>query len=374
MDKTVMPAGEDQSAMQNEAAQLPAMRGPSRLLVVDDDERNRKLLGAMLRAEGYVTLEAANGIEALEQARQEQPAVVLLDVMMPGMDGYEVAQRLKTDPATSSMPIVMVTALDDRDSRLKGLEAGAEEFVTKPVDRLELRVRVRNLLRLKEFSDFLADHNRILDAQVQERTRQLQDSYREIIFTMTAAAEYKDEETGAHVRRISHYTSLLAQTMGLGAEFADLMFYSSPMHDVGKIAIPDRVLLKPDRLTPEEWVIMQSHAALGAKMLENGTTPYVKLGAEIALSHHERWDGSGYPNGLKGEAIPLSGRIMNICDQYDALRSQRPYKPPFTHEKAVEIITRGDGRTLPGHFDPAVLDAFIQCAGEFAEIFGSHAD
>jgi len=374
MDMPLKMGSEAMASAQDEAAHLPRARGPAKLLVVDDDERNRKLLDTMLRAEGYVTVDAANGLDALEQARKELPAVVLLDVMMPGMDGYEVARQLKADPATSSIPIVMVTALADRDSRLRGLEAGAEEFVTKPVDRLELRVRVRNLLRLKEYSDFLADHNRILDAQVRERTRQLQDSYREIVFTMTTAAEYKDEDTGAHVQRISYYTSLLAQTLGLGSEFTELMFYASPMHDIGKIGIPDRVLLKPDRFTPEEWAIMQTHAALGAKMLAQGNTPYVKLGAEIALAHHERWDGTGYPNGLKGEAIPLSGRIMNICDQYDALRSRRPYKPPFPHEKAVEIITQGDGRTLPGHFDPAVLDAFIKCVDGFAEIFSTHAD
>ncbi|MFZ1060198.1 MAG: two-component system response regulator [Candidatus Rokuibacteriota bacterium] len=374
MDETVISGSDVFPTANGGAARIPGARGPAKLLVVDDDERNRKYLHALLRAEGYITVEAANGHDALEQARLEQPAVVLLDVMMPGMDGYEVARQMKADPATSTIPIVMVTALADRDSRLRGLGAGAEEFVSKPVDSLELRVRVRNLLRLKEYSDFLADHNRILDAQVRERTRQLQDSYREIIFTMTAAAEYKDEDTGAHVQRISYYTALLAQTLGLGDEFTDLMFYASPMHDIGKIGIPDRILLKPGKFTPEEWTIMQTHAALGAKMLAQGSTPYVKAGAEIALAHHERWDGSGYPNGLKGEAIPLSGRIMNICDQYDALRSQRPYKPPFPHEKTIEIITRGDGRTQPGHFDPAVLEAFGKCTDGFAEIFSTHAD
>ncbi len=347
---------------------------PARVLIVDDDERNRKLLGTVLRAEGYATMEAAGGREALALAQSAPPDIVLLDVMMPEMDGYEVARRLKADPATASVPIVMVTALDDRESRLRGLEAGAEEFVTKPADRTELRVRVRNLLRLKEYSDFLADHNRILDAQVQKRTQELRDSYREVIFTMTTAAEFKDEETGAHVQRISHYTSLLARTLGMGSEFTDLMFYASPMHDIGKIGIPDRILLKQGSLTADEWAIMQTHSALGAKILARGHSPYVKLGAEIALSHHERWDGSGYPSGLKGEAIPLSGRIMNICDQYDALRSQRPYKAPFTHARTIEIITRGDGRTLPDHFDPEVLAAFVRCADDFADIFNRLAD
>jgi putative two-component system response regulator len=346
---------------------------PARVLVVDDEERNRKLLVAMIEAEGYSAAEAADGTQALELARQSPPDLVLLDIMMPGVDGYEVARQLKAAEATRSVPIVMVTALDDRESRLRGLEAGAEEFVTKPVDRSELRVRVRNLLRLKEYSDFLANHNRVLDAQVKERTRALSESHRETIFIMTAAAEHKDEDTGVHIERISFYTSLLAKGLGLGEPFAELVFYASPMHDVGKIGIPDHILLKPEAHTAAERAIMQTHAALGAQILAKGHTPYVRLGAEIALTHHERWDGSGYPRGLQGDEIPIAGRIMNICDQYDALRSRRPYKPALSHEKAVEIITRGDGRTAPGHFDPALLDAFRQCAGKFAAIYGSHA-
>ncbi|MDP1604000.1 MAG: response regulator, partial [Legionella sp.] len=215
---------------------MNAVKEPARILVVDDEDRNRRLLVAMLEAEGYAALEAAGGAQALELARQSPPDIILLDNMMPGMDGYEVARALKADAATKAIPVVMVTALDDRDSRLRGLEAGAEEFITKPVDRNELRIRVRNLLRLKEFSDFLANHNRILDTQVKERTRQLAASYRETIATMTRAASYKDEETGAHVARISFYTVELARSLGLDAEFCDVIHYASPMHDVGKIA------------------------------------------------------------------------------------------------------------------------------------------
>lgn len=349
-------------------------KNAARILVVDDEERNRRLLVAMLEADGYTATEAADGAQALDLARQSPPDIVLLDIMMPGMDGYEVARALKLDAATKAIPVVMVTALDDHDSRLRGLEAGAEEFVTKPVNRNELRIRVRNLLRLKEFSDFLADHNRILEAQVQERTRQLSSSYRETIVTMTRAASYKDEETGAHVARISFYTVELAQALGLDADFCDTIHYASPMHDVGKIAIPDAILGKPGTFEPQEWAIMKTHAALGGKLLRGTDSPYLVMGAEIADGHHERWDGGGYPLGLAGEAIPFSARIMNICDQYDALRSKRPYKPAFTHEKALEIITVGDGRTMPSHFDPAVLAAFKGCVGRFRNIFEAHQD
>ena len=347
---------------------------PARILVVDDEERNRRLLVAMLEAEGYTALEAADGPQALELARESPPDLVLLDIMMPGMDGYEVAQQLKADAATTAIPVVMVTALDDRESRLRGLEAGAEEFVTKPVDRNELRVRVKNLLRLKEFGDFLADHNRILEAQVKERTRQLTSSYRETIATMARAASYKDEETGAHVARISFYTVELAQALGLDAQFRDTVHYASPMHDVGKIAIPDAILGKPGKFEAHEWEIMKTHAGLGAKLLRGTDSPYLVMGAEIAQAHHERWDGGGYPLGLAGEAIPLAARIMNICDQYDALRSKRPYKPALTHDKALEIITVGDGRTQPSHFDPAVLEAFKSCVGRFRDIFEAHSE
>jgi len=251
---------------------------------------------------------------------------------------------------------------------------GAEEFLNKPVDRAELWIRVRNMLRLKEYQNFLAEHNRILEDQVAERTQALRDAYKDTIFTMVRAAEFKDEETGAHVQRISFYCRDMAEELGMDAHFCDELFHASPMHDIGKIAIPDAVLLKPGGFTPEEWAVMKGHAAFGAKILERGGSPYTKMGAEIALNHHERWDGTGYPNGSRGEAIPFPARLMNIADVYDALRSKRPYKPAFTHERAVEIITVGDGRTQPGHFDPQVLDAFGRCAERWREIYETNAD
>jgi len=346
--------------------------GAARVLVVDDEEGNRRLLSAMLEIEGYVALEAVDGEQALDLARRHPPDLVLLDIMMPNMDGFEVARVLKAAEATRSVPIIMVTALTNRAALVKALEAGAEEFISKPVDRLELRMRMKNLLKLKEYSDFLADHNRILETRVKERTHQLTASYRETITTMTRAAAYKDEETGAHVSRISFYTVELARALGLSDEFCEIIHYASPMHDVGKIAIPDAILQKPGALEPHEREIMKTHTTLGGRLLRGTDSPYLVMGAEIAEGHHERWDGGGYPLGLAGEAIPLSARIMNICDQYDALRSQRPYKPAFSHDKASEIITVGDGRTMPSHFDPAVLSVFKQCAGRFRDIFEAH--
>jgi cyclic di-GMP phosphodiesterase len=344
------------------------------VLVVDDEESNRRVLHAMLEAEGYRITLAPDGPQALAAAAAQTPDLVLLDVMMPGMDGFEVTARLKADGRMRGVPVILCTALDDRDARLHGLKAGAEDFVTKPIDRVELMIRVRNLLKLKEYSDFLANYNRLLEERVTERSRELTASYRETIVTLNRAASYKDEETGAHVSRISFYTAELAAELGLDAAFRDTIHHASPMHDVGKIAIPDAILLKPGRFAPDEWEVMKTHSGLGAKLLAGGRSPYLAMGAEIALSHHERWDGGGYPDGLAGEAIPLSARIMNICDQYDALRSKRSYKPAFAHERTLEIIIVGDGRTLPAHFDPEVLEAFKSCAGRFRDIYESHEE
>jgi len=347
---------------------------PARILVVDDEERNIKLLEVLLHAEGYATLSASNGRNALAVAAAEIPDLILLDIMMPDMDGFETVAQLKGDPRTQPVPVIMVTALDDRESKLRALEAGAEEFLAKPIDRADLRVRVRNLLRLKEYGDFLANHNHILEEQVKQRTAQLEEAYRDTLLTLVRAAEHKDEETGLHVRRISHYCRVLAEAMDMPVDFQGDIYLASPMHDIGKIGIPDHILLKQGGFTPEEWSIMKTHSALGASILTSGTSPYTRMGAEIALNHHEHWDGSGYPNGLKGEAIPLAARIMQICDVYDALRSRRPYKPAIDHAQVVDIITRGDGRTRPDHFDPAVLACFVGQAERFAAIHEQHAD
>ena len=342
-----------------------------KVLIVDDDERNCKLLLAMVQQEGHECQTAMDGKQALQVAQQWLPDLILLDVMMPEMDGFEVARRLKADDKTRVTPIIFLTALTDRDSRLQGLDAGAEEFLNKPIDRIELVIRMRNLLRIKEYNDFLAHHNQILEKQVREQTAELWDTRLEIVRSLGRAAEYRDNETGYHIIRMSRFSQLIAQAMGLGDTRAELLLHASPMHDIGKVGIADHILLKPGKLTPEEWQIMKEHTTIGAEILRaNKQSELMELAATVAISHHERWDGSGYPNGLAGENIPVEGRIVALADVFDALTSERPYKKAWPIEEAIAEIKKQSG----SHFEPRIVHLFLEMLPEVLTVRDQYLD
>ena len=344
----------------------------AKILMVDDDQSVVELMAELLRKQGFQFSSARDGVEGLEKAKEFLPDLIILDISMPRMDGFEVCRRLRGDAVTQRIPVVMFTGLSDRSMRIKGLSVGANDFLTKPVDNTEILVRVGNLLKIKKYQDFLEAHSRILEMKVEERTRQLREALLDTVQRLTLAAEYRDEDTYVHVKRISYYTAVIVKRLGIPQPEADLMFYSSPMHDIGKVGIPDTILLKPGPLTSGEFEIMKTHTTIGARILRGSGSPYLRSAEKFAVSHHERWDGSGYPMGLRGQDIPIEGRILGIIDQYDALRSRRPYKPALDHEEAVRILTVGNEKSSPAQFDPKVLQIFKDCSSEFQDIFDAH--
>jgi len=348
-----------------------------KILVIDDEHRNLVVMEALLTPLGHDVRLASSGEAGLQAAQGDPPDLILLDIQMPGIDGFEVARRVKADDRTQLIPVVMVTGLTDEDAREKALEAGADDFLTKPVDRTELRTRVRSLLKVKAFNDHMIHYQKELEAEVASRTEQLRQALErsnraslETIHRLSRAAEYKDEDTGEHIVRMSHYSAAIADRMGLQRRTVESILYAAPLHDIGKIGIPDRILLKPGKLEPEEWEIMKQHAVIGAGILKHSDSGVIRLAEIIALSHHERWDGSGYPQGLAGEEIPLAGRIVAIADVFDALTSKRPYKEAFPLEKAFQIIEEGRG----SHFDPTVVDAFFGIKDRIVGIRETYGD
>lgn len=345
------------------------MERPKRILVVDDEALNCVLLEALLASFGHDCVIAQNGVEALDKL-DTAIDLVLLDAMMPVMDGFEAARRIRRHATCGDVPIIMVTALTEKADRLRAVEAGANDFITKPVDSTELRVRTAAQLEIKQARDEIKRHQAELEETVQQRTADLRRALETIqaaqwktyaahidtIHRLAVAAEYKDEHTAAHLQRVSHYCALLARGLALSERDVDLLRHASPMHDVGKIGIPDAILGKPGKLTPQEWRIMQQHTAIGARILGGSSSELLQAGELIARSHHEKWDGSGYPNGLAGDAIPLYGRICAVADVFDAITSKRPYKEALPNAEAYAALRNGRG----SHFDPHIVDLFFK--------------
>lgn len=341
------------------------------IMIVDDEPANLRLLEKLLTREGCTDLQlVSDPREVLPRYREARPDLILLDVNMPHIDGHTLLEQLRAVGDPLLPPIVMLTAQHARESVLRALSAGARDYITKPFDRNELLMRVRNLLDVQLAHRMIHEQKQLLEAMVNERTRKLRDTRLQVVQRLGMAAEYRDEETGNHILRMSHTSALIARALGWDEARCELILHASPMHDIGKIGIPDAVLLKPGRFEPEEWEIMKTHAAIGAKLLEGDDSDLMRMAHEIALTHHEKWDGSGYPRGLAGEAIPESGRIVALADVFDALTSERPYKPAWTIERALEFIREGSGR----HFDPRVVDAFMDRLDGVLEIRARFAE
>ena len=348
------------------------------ILAVDDTSDNLALLSDLLKGD-YKVKVANNGEQALRIAQNAPvPSLILLDVMMPGMDGYEVCRRLKAEPSTRDIPVIFLTAKSEVEDEKKGLELGAADYIMKPISPPIVLARVKIHLENKSVRDFLKSKSDFLEKEVTRRTLEVGMIQDTTMVAMGSLAETRDNETGNHIRRSQHYVRILGLALrdrGLYKDFLDsgtieLLYKSAPLHDIGKVGIPDRILLKPEALTPQEYDIMKTHTSIGHNAIEasekllNAPTSFLRFAREIAWTHHERWDGTGYPRGLAGEAIPLSGRIMAIADVYDALISKRVYKPAYKHEKAVSIIQE-ESRT---HFDPGLVDVFMEVTNLFREI------
>ncbi len=354
------------------------------ILVVDDTPENLTMMSFLLK-DRYKVKVANHGQKALRIAASEpQPDLILLDIMMPEMDGYEVCRQLQQDPQTRNIPIIFLTAKASVEDEEFGLGLGVVDYITKPISPPVVLARVKTHLSLKASADFLRSKSDYLEQEVAKRTREISAVQDVTILAMASLAETRDNETGNHIRRTQHYVKALAEALRQQPKFATvlddhtiaMLFKSAPLHDIGKVGIPDRILLKPGRYEPEEFAIMQRHPLLGLQAIEHaeqslGTSvDFLRVAKEIAYGHHEKWDGSGYPQGLVGEAIPLSARLMAVADVYDALISRRVYKEGMPHQQAAEIIAQGRG----SHFDPDVVDAFFQIEQTFVAIAQRYLD
>ncbi len=350
----------------------------AKILIVDDKPVNVDLLETMLMMSGFSNVHSTTDSREVEALHSKDDYdLILLDIRMPYMDGFEVMQALSKDVSDDYLPVLVLTAQKDMQTRMRALELGAIDYVTKPFDNNEVLNRINNILLIRKLFNERKDYAVLLEKKVQERTQdllqrtlELEHTRHAIIRCLGRAGEYRDNETGNHVIRMSKSSEVLALAAGLSKEQAELIVNASPMHDIGKIGIPDRILLKPGKLDKDEWQIMQQHVAIGGEILSEDDSDIMKMAHTIAMSHHEKWDGSGYPQGIKGEAIPIEGRISAICDVFDALTSQRPYKKAWTVDDAQKLINENSGL----HFDPSLVELFNKVLPDILKIKDVYSD
>ena len=334
-----------------------------KILIVDDTPSNIKILGEILLPVFEVNI-ATSGPQALDIIENNRPDLILLDIMMPEMDGFEVCRRIKTNEKTSDIPVIFVTAKDEVSDETRGFEIGGVDYITKPVTPSIVLARIKTHLELKATNEDLKNQNAILDQKIKKRRMELKASQLEAVERLGLAAEYRDEETGQHIKRISEYCRLMGIHLGFTSEGNENLAIASTMHDVGKIGIPDHIIMKPGKLTEEEWELMKSHTVIGAKLLSGSESEILQAAEIIALTHHEKWDGTGYPNGLKGEEIPLIGRIVCLCDMFDTLVTERPYKESWAIDLAIKEIESKSGT----YFDPQLVRLFSTLGHEINRI------
>ncbi|WP_333691906.1 HD-GYP domain-containing protein, partial [Chloroflexus sp.] len=335
---------------------------PYSVLVIDDDVHIREFLSDLLKREQCLVRAAASGIEGIAAAQQELPDLILLDVMMPDLDGFSVCRMLRDDPKTAEVPIIMITALDDRESRLEGVRAGADEFLSKPVEQSELRLRVRTMQRINRYRRLIeereraAEQERKLTEQAQQMAKAIAEAYDQTLIGWSRALDLRDRETEGHSQRVAHLTIAVAQALNIPPEEQINMWRGAMLHDIGKIGVPDSILHKPSPLTAEEWEIMRRHTTYAYELLS--PIAYLRPALDIPYCHHEKWDGTGYPRGLRGEQIPLAARIFALVDVWDALTNDRPYRKAWSREQAYRYIREQAGK----HFDPNLVDLFLSIA------------
>lgn len=353
------------------------------ILAVDDLSENLRLLELLLTPFGYSVVTAQTGEEALELFKATPPDVVLLDLVMPGINGYEICRTIKTLPRARHIPVIMLTGTTEHEAYVEAMEAGADDLILRPFNSVLLRARIGSAVRAKQLQDEIIAYQEGLEQRIGERTAELERIQQATVFSLAKLAESRDPETGEHLERIRRYVRVIAQYLAtsnlmetpITAEFIEALYVASPLHDIGKVGIPDQILLKPGRLTKHEFEIMTWHTSIGGDTLsaahnEVGSNELLGIGRDIARHHHERWDGTGYPDGLKGDEIPIEARIVALADVYDALTSRRPYKEPFSHEKAREIILEGAGT----QFDERIIQAFLALEAQFREIHATLRD